>query len=134
MSSQLIHIATAILPKRGKSLLLLRKEGDRDYTWFIDGAVEERSDVKGMTVEEAMRAAYCRFRLNSFKTVACGFRYTLPERDEHGMNALFHQMKASYSSINGVYYDEELGHNCFVQNASDEAIALWKKLKGENRL
>ena len=64
----------------------------------------------------------------------CGFRYTLPERDEHGLNALFNQMVASYSSSNGVYFEQELGHPCIVQNASIQARLLWKKLKQANRL
>jgi len=92
-----------------------------------DNAGEQATTVSGETVEEAMRLAARHWQKDSFTTVICGFRYTLPERDEHGINALFHQMVASYSSMNGVYYDEELGNNCFVQNASDEAIRLWKR-------
>lgn len=135
MSNKVIHIAMATLPGRGKCRLLLRKLGDHDYRWFVEGPEgEEESDISGLTVEEAMQAAQRHYRHDSFRTIICGFRYTLPERDEHGMNALFHQMVASLSTMNGVYYDEELGHNCYVQNSSDEAIAIWKELQSEGRL
>jgi len=66
--------------------------------------------------------------------VNCGFRYTLPERDEHGYNALFHQMAASYATSNGVYFDEESGNNCFVNFASEEAKNLLKVLQTSKRL
>ena len=117
------------------SYLLLRKEGPHEFRWWIDeGNVEKETPVSGTTVEQALRSAHMHWKNQSFRTLICGFRYTLPERDEHGMNALFHQMVASYSNPTGIYQDEELGHNCHVQFASDEAIRYWKQLKTQNRL
>ncbi|MEI8125171.1 MAG: hypothetical protein WCG42_05410 [Parachlamydiaceae bacterium] len=126
-SEKLIHAARCFV-NGSWHYLFLRKESDNSFVWSMeDNAGEQATTVSGETVEEAMRLAARHWQKDSFTTVICGFRYTLPERDEHGINALFHQMVASYSSMNGVYYDEELGNNCFVQNASDEAIRLWKR-------
>lgn len=129
--SNIIHLAKVTFPQKGSHLLLLRKKDATQYTWFeqqSDGS-EIESHVTGPNIEEALRLARREWKDNSYRTINCGFRYTLPERDEHGMNALFHQMVASYNSMNGVYFDEELGHNCFVQAASQEALQLMKKLE-----
>lgn len=133
---KLIH-AARIYTQGEWRLLYLRKHENGHFSWLEEqqkGTQEIESPVSGQTVEEAMRLAPKHWKNQSFTTINCGFRYTLPERDEHGINALFHQMAASYSSGNGVYYDEELGNNCFVQSASEEAIALWQRLKLQNRL
>lgn len=131
-----MHTAYIHLPEKGKTLLLLREVAARDYCWYreIDSDVEEDTGIRGDTPEEALRAAHRHWRLHSFRTLICGFRYTLPERDECGMNALFHQMVASHRSANGVYYDEDVGHNCYVQNASQESLDLWKRLESQQRL
>ncbi|MEI8365590.1 MAG: hypothetical protein WCF65_04145 [Parachlamydiaceae bacterium] len=127
---KLIHIATIFSTHGQWIYVFLRKNKDGHFVWYQQEKDQEiESSVSGPTVEEAMRLAARYWKANAFCTVICGFRYTLPERDEHGINALFHQMAASYSSMNGVYYDEELGNNCFVQNASDQAYRLWQSLK-----
>jgi len=129
---KLIHVGEHLVPGEGKRRLFLREEGSGSYRWFDEN--EAATDVAAPTVNEALRLAHRTWKNNGFRTLICGFRYTLPERDEHGMNALFHQMAASHNSFNGVYFDEELGHNCFVQNASLEALNLLKQLEESNRL
>ena len=107
------------------------------YTWYQeedDGVHEKKTDVFAPTVEEALFAAMQSFRSQYFRTLICGFRYTLPERDEHGNNALFHQMASSYSSPNGIYFDADAGHLCYVQNAPSVSRQLLKKLQQEKRL
>jgi len=133
---KLIHVAYLFLPKKGKRFLFLRKMDDHHYQWFQDDGLgnEVETGVGAPVVEEAMRLAQQEWKYNAFRTLICGFRYTLPERDEHGMNALFHHMVASYSTPTGVYFDEDLGHNCFVQFASIEARTLWQKLKEQKRI
>ncbi|MBN9376908.1 MAG: hypothetical protein J0H93_00880 [Chlamydiales bacterium] len=132
---QLIHVAQITLETKGPRLLFLRKEDPVRFTWYEDLVQEEKeTEVFSTTALEAIRLAYLYWKNYSFKTLNCGFRYTLPERDEHGNNALFHQMIASYSSMNGIYFDEDLGHNCFVNFASDEAKNLWKNLQSQKRL
>lgn len=126
---KLIHVAFIHLPTQGRQYLLLKQVDPLRYTWFIEEAAGQEKDtsIGGITPEEALVAARKAWRQQEFRTLNCGFRYTLPERDEVGTNALFHQMAASYASLNGVYFDEELGSNCFVQNASLEARQLAKR-------
>lgn len=114
---------------------LLRKKGPNDFVWYQENGdgVENETPISAPTIEEAIRLANKQWKNSRFEPFNCGFRYTLPERDEHGSNALFSQMMASYSSSNGVYFDDELGHNCFVQAASEEARNFWKKLKQQGR-
>ncbi len=136
MTNKLIHAANIQVPKQGKQLLLLRQRSPHDYGWYLETDEQNEKDtgVRGDTIEEAMQIAHRHWQLNSFKTIICGFRYTLPERDECGMNALFHQMAASHNTMNGIYFDEDLGHNCFVQNASQESLDLHERLKIQERL
>lgn len=135
-SYKLIHAAQILVPKEGKQLLLLRKQAPDHYIWFLQNDRDEESEtpISAPTIEESIRLAQKHWKNYFFKTFNCGFRYTLPERDEHGINALLYQMIASYSSPNGIYYEDDLGHNCFINFASDEAKSLWQKLKLQNRL
>lgn len=133
--NKLIHIAHIIGADGRKKRLLLRKKSERQFVWCEEHENRERdTDISADNIEDAIRAASYRWKKDYFTTLICGFRYTLPERDEHGINALFHQMVASYDSMNGIYYDEELGNNCFVQHASLEARQLWQELKLQERL
>lgn len=131
---KLIHIA--FIYEKGRKALFLRKKEAYHYRWFheIDAGAEMETDVTASGIEEAIRLARQKWQLYGFQTLNCGFRYTLPERDEHGINALFHQMSASCGNSNGIYFDDDVGHNCIVQNASLEAIALWHKLKEQKRI
>lgn len=133
---KLIHAARYFDGKGIWHYLFLRRLSPVRYTWCEESpdGTESLTEIEAITPEEAMRLAAKHWKLRSFQNVNCGFRYTLPERDEHGINAFFHQMAASNSSMNGIYYDEELGNNCFVQNASDEAYRLWQRLKINNSL
>lgn len=124
MKSDIIHIAS-IKPEGRTAYLFLKKKDPRTYQWFEEN---HETEVKGITPEEALRLAKKHWQYVSFRFVHCGFRFTLPERDEHGGNALFCQMAASYASSNGIYFDEELGHSCIVKNASSEAVQLLKQL------
>ena len=110
----------------------LRKVDPHTFSWFIADITtknETPTAVSADNIEEAIRLGNRTWKIDNFRTLNCGFRYTLPERDEHGTNALFHQMVASYTSPNGVYYDQELGANCIVHNASIEARTLWNTLR-----
>ena len=125
-NSKPIHIAR--LGNRSQGYLFLQEETRNHYRWYQNG---ETTEIEGYTIAEALQHAHRHWRHEGITMIGCGFRYTLPERDEHGDNALFHQMVASYNSPNGVYFDEELGHNCYVQNASEEALALLRQLQEE---
>lgn len=133
---KLIHLARVIVPKTGLRYLFLRKKDSHEFIWtegLLEGE-EQETGISGLKLEDAMREAVRKWRKTPFRMINCGFRYTLPERDEHGINALLHQMIASYSSFNGIYFDEDLGSNCFVNFASLEAKDLWQCLKKQNKL
>ncbi len=127
---KLIHIARIKEQGIGSVYLFLRQVDPHSYTWFKEEkpGKEIKTSISGPTVEEAIRLARQAWKTDFFRTLHCGFRYHLPARDEHGQNALFHQMIASYSSMNGIYFDNEIGHNCIVSFASIEAFTLWKRL------
>lgn len=130
--SELIHIAE-IQPFK---YLFLRKEGEKHYAWFaetIDGK-EEATEVNAPNIEEAIRLAKKFWQSSYFKLIPCGFRFTLPERDEHGGNALFYQAIRSLNSMTGVYFDEELGHNCVVHQIPSRIRELYASLKAQNKL
>jgi len=134
--AKLIHIAK-IYPSKGDPLyLFLRKESPTLYIWFLENhdKTETQTSIIANNPEEAVRLAKKEWKSQEFALMECGFRYTLAERDEHGMNALFHQMAASYDSMNGVYFDEDLGNNCFVQAAPPLSQKVWRQLKNEGRL
>lgn len=135
-NGKLIHIGQYILPQKRRRMVLLRQKDPSYYAWYErnDDGAERELQVGGPNVQEAMRLAHKNWKSLYFQTYNCGFRYSLPERDEHGSNALFDQMVASYSSMNGVYFDQSVGHNCFVQAASQEALDLWHQLKTEGKL
>lgn len=133
--NRLIHIAR--MQSNGQPVyLFLRQRGPRDFRWTEDQGLNQEKDtaITADSIEEALRLGHREWKDRAFRTVICGFRYTLPERDEHGNNALFHQMVASYSSMNGFYFDEELGNNCIVHNASKEARQLMEQLRSEKRI
>lgn len=130
-SPKLIHAAHIRIKGKGVVYLFLRQIEPYRYLWYIEDrpGVELETDIWGGTTEDALAAAYRAWKVNEFAPLNCGFRYTLPERDEIGTNALFHQMAASYSSMSGIYFDEELSSNCIVQFASTEARNLWKRVQ-----
>lgn len=132
---KLIHIGIKRTSHASREYVFLRKLSADQFQWFIEANGNETpTELVATNSEEAMRQANRLWKDEDLQFLMCGFRYNLPERDEHGTNALFHQMAASYNSMNGAYFDEDIGHNCFVQNASLEALSLWRKLAKENRL
>ncbi len=130
LKNRLIHVG--LYHKGRKSYLYLREDDPCSFSWYQENG--ESTGLHGPNIEEALRLAHKEWAPYSFRTLHCGFRYTLPERDEHGTNALFHQMIASYRSPQGIYFDDELGNNCFIDKASQEALDLWKKLEAEDKL
>lgn len=118
--TEILHVG-----KKGSDHVILKKTAPETFQWF-EG--EKPTEIKGITPEEACRLARQEWKYHNFRFLDCGKRFTLPERDEIGTNALFCQMVASYSTPNNIYYDEELGHSCVVREASEEALDFWRKL------
>lgn len=132
-TNRIIHVG--VLKKGNKKHYFFLKEmSSMLYKWEDEESPYKDLQIYGQTIEEAISEAKKFFKDQEFYFLNCGFRYTLPERDEHGINALFFQMKDSYNASNGVYFDEILGNNCYVQFASLEALNLLRKLQLEPRL
>lgn len=104
--------------------LYLRKVEPKLFKWFQE---ETDTGIQADRVTEAIRLALGKWK--SFKLLNCGYVYTLPERDEHGNNALFSQMAKSLDSGNGIYFDEDLGHNCIVHQIPLETARLYRSSK-----
>jgi hypothetical protein len=128
----LIHVGKISNPH--EEMLFLRKIDELTYRWFafLPTFHEEKTLCEGITIVEAIKKARRFWQEDFFRLFHCGFRYYLPARDFVGTNALFFQMVASYSSANGHYFDEEVGHFCYVDFASQEALDLMRKLKELN--
>lgn len=132
---RLIHVGRIMPHGGGIQYLLLRQKDPLTYVWYELGDLDEtETTIFGPDPQEATRLAYKKWDSQLFQPLNCGFLYTLPERDEHGVNALFYQMGASIRSPTGVFFDEERGHNCFVDNASQQAIKFWKQLEQAGKL
>lgn len=107
--------------------LFLKKIDPGHFQWFQITNVlnhESATDCIAKTAALAIQDAYKKWGNQFFRLLHCGFCYSLPERDEVGCNAFFWQMAKSYASSNGRYFDEERGHLCYVDFASQEALAL----------
>lgn len=121
------HVAT-IYPKQ----YLFLQRSDSSFHWLkmnpsFDEGIE--TPCQGETLARAIQAAYKMWQADFFTLLNCGFRYSLPVRDQTGCSAFFWQMAKSYSTPNGHYFDEEAGHLCFVDFASTEALAIWRKIR-----
>ena len=122
-----IHVAR-IQPNGPEPVyLFLRKIGEK-FCW-MEG--EKETEVIADTQEDAIRMAwkYWKPKNVAFRMVHCGFWFSLPEREEHGIPAMFNQMAASYSTPMGVYFDEQFGHQAAVKEASSEALDLWREIR-----
>ena len=105
--------------------LFLRSINDK-YIWHESDIA---TDIAGNSIEEAIFHANRTW--TGFMPLKCGFLYTLPERDEHGINALFYEMCLSYSAPDGRFFDPRRGCFCKVDFASDEALKLYRELRDE---
>lgn len=117
---QIVHIA-----KIAAGTLFLKPEGE-GFRWFLE---EKPTPVATETVREAMRQGVRQWRLEGFTPIHCGFLFTHPVRDEVGTPAFFCEMVKSYTSLAGNFFDEVRGHLCVVHNASEEALALFRRLR-----
>lgn len=110
-----------VVGRRGRDLFFLRKQEPKCFTWYSN---ESPTEVGAESLEEAIRLAYQTWK--GFTPLPCGHVFTLPERDEHGNDALFYQMAKSLASPSGIYFDEELGHNCIVKEIPLDTIQMVK--------
>jgi len=115
-----------------KQYLFLKKNDSSGFQWFKTTPTfdqEEATSCVAETPSLAIQAANKLWKEDFFRLLHCGFRYSLPERDEVGCNAFYWEMAKSYASFNGQYFDDDVGHLCYVDFASQEALAIWRKLQ-----
>lgn len=95
-----------------KKYLSLHKDEDGLFRWYLDN---QPTEIACPSAEEAAKQARKQYREDHFRLLSCGNKFTLPERDEHGTPADYQEMVKSLRSMNGVFFDEKLGHNCIVR-------------------
>lgn len=137
LEGPLIHVGKRQDREGNSEYLLLRQVDERQYAWFVDLKGDERPcKLQASSIGEALRLAYSLWKEEAFHPIHCGFRYYMEPRDEHGNNALFCEMIASYSSNSASrdYFDKRCGQRCYVDFASEEALSLWQQLRDEERL
>lgn len=115
------HVAS-YYPKGRKAYLFLYLTKEEEYQW-------EGTSLLAPSLDEALSLARETYSRDYFSPLNCGFRYHLPIRDETGTPAFFWQMAQSYATSNGHYFDKSVGHMCYVDFASKEALELWRKSK-----
>lgn len=124
-----VYHVGSIFPRR---YLFLMKLDSSLFQWFkVNSSFEREEEAipSGETPAKAIFAAHKQWKNDHFRLLNCGFRYSLPVRDETGCNAFFWEMAKSYASPNGSYFDEELGHFCYVDFASQEALSIWRAIR-----
>lgn len=120
---KIIHIAK-IQSGRPRSHFLFLHNNDNELRWYQEDRTA--TSVASQTIEEAIRLANKKWEQKNFTLLNCGFRYTGPERDEHGTNAYFYEMGLSQTSPGGIYLVNGVPN--YVQGASQEALEIWKEL------
>jgi hypothetical protein len=118
---KLIHVAKVF-----EGWLLLREVAPHRYQWFRG---DVPTQVEALSIQEAMRLGWAAFQFEGFEPLRCGYKYTLPERDEHGTPALFWEMAESLKTPSGQYFDPAAGHNCIVHNIPPFAKSCLCKFK-----
>jgi hypothetical protein len=110
---------------------LLFQEGSL-YRWHLllnDNYHLLATTCSAMNIGRACHLARMQWGRYGFRTLRCGTLFTLPERDEIGSPALFHEMIQSLAVSNGVVTDPSRGHPYRVDQISEEAVRLYKKIK-----
>lgn len=111
-----IHAAT--IKEEGKEKMLFLKKAQGGFQW-TDREVEFDSLPKAL--DYAWK--------EKFSLLPCGYKFTLPERDEHGTPALFEEMAKSLNSMSGVFFDEREGLNCIVHQIPTTTRRFFEQLK-----
>ena len=129
----IIH-AARVQPKGPRVNYLLLKKENEEFVWFkladdAENGKEQRTSLSAPNVAQAVQKGRKEWKDQGFRTLDCGYRYELPERDEYGNPALFFQMVKAYSNSAGTYFDDDLGHTCQVRFASTEALELMNSVQ-----
>lgn len=132
----LIHVAT-IRPQGPREVyLFLRQLPNKRFCWFEERTKgrEVATPLQASSLHEALHRGKQHWKKAHFQLVQCGFRFSLPERDEIGRPAFFSEMVLSYSSPTGSYSDPESGQPYEVTQAAQKSLHLMKLLLKEKRI
>jgi|GEM_PF-2807228 len=113
LKETLEKIRLVALVGREKVLLLEEENG---WVWVQNGL----PILAGKSLGEMREAIFTHFIDLPVRIVNFGVLYTLPERDEVGQYALFHQARNSYKVSNGVVFDPKWGYSYKVDFLSQE--------------
>lgn len=117
-------------PPRSWSFILTQEEtGFRWHLFEEDSNKFYPTDCLGENIGLACHFARMKWARYGFRTLRCGTLLTLPERDEVGSPALFHEMIQSLSISSGVVFDPGRGYSFRVDQISEEAIQFYKRIK-----
>lgn len=125
----LISLATINKNRGEKPFYFLRKINPKLFRWFFQ---DQETSLEAIDLDEAFRLAYREWP--DLQVIGCGYLFTLPERDEHGTPALFSEMVKSLESSNGIFFEEERGHNCIVHQIPLTTQKIYKDLKANHLL
>lgn len=114
-----------------KGIYFLREIAPSHFQWFLE---DTPTRVEATSTQEAIRLAYRTFCDQNFEPLLSGYKFTLPERDEHGAPALFIDMIRSLETPSGQYFDPLYGHNLVVHNIPKRARDLYLQLKQAGKL
>lgn len=122
----------SLWPQEAKNWHLVLCKESESFQWFIYN-IEDKTLVetscKGPNIGQTCHLARLKWARWGFRTFRCGTLFTLPERDEIGSPALFHEMVQSLSNSSGVVFDSNRGYSYRVDQISEEAIRFYKTIK-----
>lgn len=104
---KIIHIAKLDRDK----IITLQELTPGLFDWFDQ---DKSLNLSSSSIEEAFKKGRKELKARGFSPIHCGYKFTLPERDEHGKEALYIDMMKSLASPNGIFFDETMGHNAVV--------------------
>ena len=107
---------------REKALLLQDGTG---WTWLF----KREEILKGKSIGEMREKLFSHFAGFPVRIIDFGVLYVLPERDEVGQYALFHQARNSYKVSNGVVFDPAWGYSYKVDFLSREGRRTIEELE-----
>lgn len=123
--ADIVHIGR-IFSEGLENYLFLKRCPSKQFQWVRQ---EDPISQEFESLDRAFEFGWKEWKDNRFSPLACGYRFTLPERDEHGTPALFEEMAKSLNSMNGVFFHESLGHNCIVNQIPIKARRLYETIK-----
>jgi hypothetical protein len=112
---KIIHLAYS-----HNQLIKLIENENKQFIW-------ENISEPFPTLESAMKWGWK--NIEGFIPLNCGYKFVLPERDEHGKEAFFIDAVRSLNSMNGIFFDETLGHNVIVHQIPEKTKILARTLK-----